>query len=417
MNPFSKQAAAPYFAGISPEAAEVNNEAKAEAVRRALKTGLMGLGVGGLFTLLSGIKSLTNPSAIPSYKVDEDITLPYPQLATKASANLSIHNPFIHNTLGGSALGAAYGAYADPEDRVRGALDYGLFGGLLSLGITPASIVGKKATEAAIKSVAKGTPWSHPEPLNHFSNAGGALAAIGAIKPAIPLAKEVQEKLLDKKADLANTFVNNVIPTVPGQKNPMIGSPSWVSGTGFKNVESVPWALPAASMAFLGGTYGGHKLVKSLLKSRRKKEIQKRLQEAQKEYEEAMLSQYDPAKLRKITGFKTASASTPLDACFDLLFTGTKPVQEKLAAVKKAVNLNELLGQGAGLYLTGAGLLGLGSGVGMYKYLESRSKAKLLRDALKQRALLKSLSNPAEIYVSPQPVEFVEEKEKPSPHD
>ena len=73
------------------------------------------------------------------------------------------------------------------------------------------------------------------------------------------------------------------------------------------------------------------------------------------------------------------------------------------------MDFNDLAGRGAGAYLTLAGPLGTGSGIGMYKWLQSRSGDKVLKDALKRRAALRSMQNPTELYVRPVPVEYVDD--------
>lgn len=237
------------------------------------------------------------------------------------------------------------------------------------------AVAGSMAGWAAGKPIANAMTGSKPKP-----------------KP------EKKEKKEEKKADFANTVVNNTIPTKPGQKNTGVGG--WLRGDTHNNPDAIPWQMPGTVLAGAGGALGGTALVHYLLKKHRKSNLDSELAKAQQEYDEAMLSQYNPDKLRKLSSVKAASSTTNLDVCFDAL--------EKQGLLDK---LNDAAGMGAGAYLTLASLLGLGTAVGTKKWLDGRSGENTMTEALKRRAMIRNLQNPPDVHVKPVPVEYVNGQE------
>jgi hypothetical protein len=448
MNPFViKAAGKPYAAGLAPEAAAHNNALKAEALRRAFKTGLLGLAGGAGLAGLLGLPQLLNRPKIPSYPLQTEVELPYPQIvsaeehdrhrrapelleAEKAGAvdasPSSVGSPLFYG-----ALGAYEGRQAD--DKLQGALYGGARGVLSGAAALPGALAGSALGQQLLERGRLGARMRQAggHTAGKLTNAllpllGGLGGGLVARRVANPFVNATAEKLMgpvpkvtakkddskaekiqkaEKQADVADALVHGLgLAAKPGAPAPTLGSPRWMRGDSQQDVGAIPWAMPAAVGAGLGGLFGGHALVRHILKKRRKAELEQEMGAAQKEYEEAMLSQYDPSKLRHLTGFKEAAApATALDACFDLL--------EK-AAFLGLPSFDDMAGRGTGLYLTGAGLLGTGAGIGTYKWLQSRSGEKTLKDALKRRALLRALANPEEMYVRPVPVEYVEDKKE-----
>lgn len=418
----SKAANRPYVAGVSPEMADYNAGLKAEALKRALKAGLLGLAGGAGLASLLGLPQFVRPLKIPSYPLQTEVELPYPQVASEEekdrrqrSKELAEKRSVADQLLGQSLFHGAADAYLTSQkadDPVEGALYGGTRGTLRGLMAAPGAVAGGLASAGLLRPLrldaraAAAVPKSLSPAVGRLARAGTVAAGSvpGAVASAAlgePLTRLLTKKLLGKSPAKKRSAEKSasLFGSDPGKPTPPVGSPGWLRGDSQTDVAGIPWAIPAAAGAGLGGLVGGHALVRHLLKRRRKAELDRQLAEAQKDYEEAMLSQYDPSKLRQLGGVK--SASDALDACYDAF--------EKAGSLP---SFDSVLGRGAGLYATGAGLLGLGTGYGVYKWLQSRSSLKTLRDALKRRAILRSLQNPAELYVRPVPVEYVEDEKK-----
>lgn len=175
-----------------------------------------------------------------------------------------------------------------------------------------------------------------------------------------------------------------------GDPSPGLFSGRWLAGEAQKSKGTMPWYLPAVTLAGLGSAAGGAALVNWIAKKRRKAEQKNEMETAKKEYEEAMLGQYDPAATHRLLAPKEAAS---LDSLYD------KCRQRGL--LKEGADFNEILGGTTGGYLTLASLLAGGTGYGAYKYMQGRSKAKLLEDALKHRAAVRASQNPPEMFIHP----------------
>lgn len=417
-----KIAAKPYVAGQSPEAVEANNELKAEALRGMARTGLLGLGAGATLAALLGLPQLIRKPKIPSYPLQNEVELPYPQEVKKADSPSTAALASLEYPLLGSTIGAAHGA-AVSEDKRQGALRGGTSGLFQGLGYMPGAIAGEIAGQKGLQAIRRYKMKQHESPdasrlyrISHRRIIGARRALpilgamLGGMATGIPLsgpASRTAAKLVgpveEKKADWAKTIADKALSATPGEPAPSALTPKWFRGDSHTSTSAIPWAIPGYMAAGLGGLLGGHSLVRQALKHHRKADLDKELQDAQQEYDEAMLSQYDPTKLRNLSGLKEAASTTLLDVCYD-----AASHLEKRGFL--GLSVNNGLGRGAGLYLTLAGLLGLGSGVGTYKWLHGRSGEKTLQDALKRRAALRALQNPAELYVRPVPVQYVEDK-------
>ncbi len=232
--------------------------------------------------------------------------------------------------------------------------------------------------------------------------AGLALTGMSSLFGRKPDPKKYQEPLevevpypQKKKADLADQAVSTFAPTTPGLPAPTIGSMRWLRDGGINNASpaGIPWGIPAVVGAGAAGLVGGHQVVRWLLKKKYKSDLKRQLDDAQKEYDGAMLAQYDQSKLRPFLQ-KDASAESALDSIFSAL--------EK-AAVLGLPSLDQLAGTGAGLYLTGAGALGIGSAIGASRLFGSMSKERAMLDAMKRRAILRDLQHPVAVHVRPVP--------------
>lgn len=402
--------AEPYVANISPEMAELSNAAKVEALRRALRSGSLGLGAGaGLTALLATLQKKRQIPFQPSVEVD----MPYPQLGpgptdstgvkrADLAAEIILAQPLKGGLFGaaGSFRGAMHAAEAlatgekaklKEKALLRGGLR-GLIGGGVAV---PTSILG---SSLARKGLLKLNPAAGG--LAQFAAvlAGSSLGAAASMPYGSPIAEAATNKLLGparerrhKKADIAEDLVKHYLATEPGKPMPTVGTPEWFRGDTHTNPDNIPWALPARVGAGLTGLGGGHHLIKHLLRKDRKDQLQAALATAKKEYEDALLSQYSPEKTGHMEA-KAASVNPNPAATLDRIYD---------ALTKHAGDINDTLGQLAGLYLTGAGGLAAASGVGTYNWLQSRSGHKLLDKTLKRRATIRGLGSPQAIYINP----------------
>jgi hypothetical protein len=197
--------------------------------------------------------------------------------------------------------------------------------------------------------------------------------------------------IMKKQADWADSVVKEHMPTTGGEPNPPVGSLRWLRGDTNNAIGGMPWVYPGLTLAGIGGLYGGYKLVDWLAKKRRKSESEGDLEEAKEEYEQAMKGMYGKQ-----------AAATLDDVC--------DTIESKSAQLTKQAGLpdmswwpgmNNVLGGGTGAYLALAALLTGGAGLGAYHLTRSKSPSKTLEEALRQRAQVRSLQNPPEIYINP----------------
>lgn len=338
-----KNAVAPYIPSLTPEYVDVNNKVKAQVLRDILRTGLFGIGAGAA---TGGIIGLMNANKkLPQYPIQTDVSLPYPQVKKKKKEQESEQ----------AAMLTKMGSIAAMLGRNR----------QQPAAVTP---IEKKSSDGDWADAFTRQFLSAPTVSQPTGGNGGGARTTTPISPA------------------------------PGGV-PLFSS-AWFRGDSQTNPNSIPWALPAKGVAGVGGLIGGHQLVRYLLKKKRKADIDKELNAAKKEYQEAMLTSYDPAKLRELRP-KEASAvtgMTALDRCFDIF--------------EKYGNLDPLLGQAAGLYGAFAIPAATLAAIGGYRWARSRSQDKLLADALKRRAAIRAKQNPFDIHVQPTPVEYIDEEEE-----
>jgi len=392
----TKQASVPHIATIAPEAAIANEALKAEALRRILGIGAASLAGGaGLAGLVHLLKKFTKPKK-PSYRVPFDIDMPIPEkkaevlpskvykalqnlysLATKHDVLNALYGTV--GTLG--TKGAIVGADNPQADsKIQGAIEgikkelphipltlLGSLAGAYAGGRATAGLAGKGALGSGVHNLAK------------------LLGAIGGSFGGYTISKPVVEKLsADKKADWADKLVHKLIPTPYGKPAPQVFSPGWLRGDTMREISSIPWVIPAGFAASIAGLTGGSALVNWLIKKRRKKLLEEELDKAQKEYEAAMLGQYESANEN---GKKASANRYSLDDIADML--------------EKRGFFNDLLGKGVGGYSALAALLALMTGIGSYRYFKGRSKDELLEKALKHRAAVRAASYPPDIYIHP----------------
>lgn len=384
----TKRAAEPHRPTMGPESAEFSDRVKAEVLRKILKAGLLGTGIGagtGLLTGLLGRRSIARPDAD-----SPDIDLPYPQLKAGSYAGyyfgaLPAASAAIHGAAGAiraddPLAGATYGS-AQGLGRGFGVGGGALLGGLEASRVMDHYLKKRGIVNDSVRTVAHAlAQWAGAIP-------GGIAGGLAGGAVTDPLLRHVAgpPPWKEKKGDWADATIKHTMPTQADARSPGVFSSRWLRGDTHNSPVDVPWAMPAMALAAGGGLYGGHALSRWALKKRRKGELDEELEKAKREYEEAMMAQYDPAKIHKLAAVNPAER---LDKAFETF-------------AKRAGAVNEGLGMGTGAYLTLAALLAGGVGTASYGHFRSRAKSKMLADALKQRAMLRGLSTPSDVYIHP----------------
>jgi hypothetical protein len=388
-----KTAVDPYAPAVSEEFAAHNNRLKADILRRALYVGLGGAGLGALTALpalLRGAKVPAEPApsevGIPESRlrtVEESERKKKKRLAEKSSSTLyAIAEPLLHAGAQGGLAALRPEKGDRPSGVLRGSIK-GLVGGLAAL---PGVLGGHAAYDRFLgpRLSAQGSAVKLLARL--LSGAGGGLVT------ALPT-HGLQRKAVDvltgeKRSGVADMLVSGLgLATKPGQPVPAtLVSPRWWRGDTQTRERNVPWAVPLVALSGVGGFTAGHALLRYLAKKKRKSDLQADLDAAQKEYETALLSQYDPSRLKQLSP-KEAAAPDVLGDCFDKL--------------EKKGDFNSLLGLLGGPLLLGAGSAALLSGLGTYRALSGYDKAKLLEEAMRRRAIIRSLQSPTEMHVHP----------------
>jgi len=142
-----------------------------------------------------------------------------------------------------------------------------------------------------------------------------------------------------------------------------------------------PFAMPAAAAAATGGALGGWKLMDYVLDDQRKKQMEGELESAKRQYEKALLSQYD----------KNASElGRDLDGLFDLLN-------------EKQATWGDAAGRTSGGVMAAGGGLALVSGLITHSIVRKRRQKALLDQAVRKRRREQAQLNPTRIFAVPSP--------------
>ena len=166
------------------------------------------------------------------------------------------------------------------------------------------------------------------------------------------------------------------------------------------------WGMPAAAAAGVGGVYGGYKLVDWLLQKEKAKGEQNRVNAAEKDYDNALSSQYQAAMMAKnaedalgiceladmyvaaktaLPNEKQASPSLlQLFPWFDNVYRNAAGGEDNWQAFKGAINTAML-----GTALT--------TGVGAYNWTKGKNKQQLLEQALRRRQQQRQALSPAPV--------------------
>jgi hypothetical protein len=147
--------------------------------------------------------------------------------------------------------------------------------------------------------------------------------------------------------------------------------------------------LPVSAVGITSAALLGHQAVNSALKTNQRAETEKELEEAQKRYHHALLSNYKTAGAATNTAELTAATDEALDQ-----------LAEKSAGW--------LDGLGNAALATGT-VSALGSGYAVWNFLDSYSKHKAIRDAIERRQQALAASGPASVIALPSPYTFDDE--------
>jgi hypothetical protein len=240
------------------------------------------------------------------------------------------------------------------------------------------------------------------------------------IVPVNPAASDVRNKALMILAGLAlsssalggglaalrgfRKTVNPEIPDTPPTEVPIglpypqekradipLFSPKWFAGQSALTPAGIPWFLPAAAATIGFSAKGSSKLVNKLIQARQKEQMERELSGAEKDLTNAILEQFDPNKVQALQ--KSSAINEALDKLYELL--------EKKAVSPLSPTAGNRIGMLTGGSLTIGGLLAYLAAKGGYRFAHGQTQEDLLRKALQNKALLKSLQSPTPISVQP----------------
>lgn len=203
------------------------------------------------------------------------------------------------------------------------------------------------------------------------------------------------------------------------------GDGGWLSGHGASPTSDLgktqmPWYIPAVGAGAVGGLAGGYKLMDWIMNKKRKADLKGELDDAKREYQEALVDMYDPQKIRllkrgsaaealardlhELATLMTKSADGPMNPSD----TWTDAAAKRLDGLLPSTNLRQtgssVAGTGLGLYAALAGGLALGSGYLAHQYFSKTDPNKVLADVVKKRERERWATRPPEIFAVPTPV-------------
>jgi len=203
------------------------------------------------------------------------------------------------------------------------------------------------------------------------------------------------------------------------------GLGSWLSGHGASPTSDLgktqmPWYVPAVGASAVGGLAGGYKLMDWVMNRKRKADLKGELDDAKREYQEALVDMYDPQKIKLLKRGSAAEAlARDLHELATLMTKTANPQKNPSdtwtdAAAKRLDGLipttklrqtgSSVAGTGLGLYAALAGGLALGSGYLAHQYFSKTDPNKVLADVVKKRERERWATRPPEIFAVPTPV-------------
>ena len=214
----------------------------------------------------------------------------------------------------------------------------------------------------------------------------------------VPHATHEKEKPVTKSAvDTTDPNDRNPWPSFfPGRKwlnenlTPTYHSP--LGEVGMKGNE-IPLFAAAAVPAVGLGMYGGYKLTDKILRAADRRRAQADLEDAQKEYQQAIIARLVNSRLPTKEAAVRSQSSTPaierIKAAMDRAYTAMKHAVDEPPGVAEKLTMGALfpgtmIGRDAAFLNLGlAGLMGSIGGLGGYNYMRSNPKAQRARDVIK----------------------------------
>jgi hypothetical protein len=207
--------------------------------------------------------------------------------------------------------------------------------------------------------------------------------------------------------------------------NPDAGGGGWLSGHGASpssdlGKTQMPWYVPAVGAGVVGGSIGGYKLMDWIMNKKRKADLKGELDDAKREYQEALVDMYDPQRIKLLKRGSAAEAlARDLHELATLMTkagggpsnpseTWTDAAARQLDGLIPTTNARQVASSGAGaglgLYAALAGGLALGSGYLAHEYFSKTDPNKVLADVIKKRERERWATRPPEIFAVPTPV-------------
>ncbi len=178
----------------------------------------------------------------------------------------------------------------------------------------------------------------------------------------------------------------------------------FLAGDAASGKAGVPWYGPAMLATGLAGLGMGWKGVDAALQSRRRAETEEELDQARRDFHDALLSQY--ARPLQGAGAEKVSADSTMRRVGRGLDEAFHALNDLLTGppTKQAFDLANAGGAALGGYGMYAGLSGLLTGALIYDKVQKRSRRAVLEKALQRRQRRRFMQAPTEIYAVPEPM-------------
>ena len=197
----------------------------------------------------------------------------------------------------------------------------------------------------------------------------------------------------------------------------------WFMGSDSKSVYDVPAVYPASVAAFLGGSYGGMKLISLLNKYIEDRKREQELSDAAEEYEKALTGAFTPTPGSKVKAVKLASELSDPNVVKSLITNKINKSNTKLASISEKLDkftksalisdvydaIVDWLGRGTragvGAYAAYAPLAAGAAGMGTYHYARSLNPEALAARAHQAQLALRNRERAPEVYTQMVPVD------------
>lgn len=387
------------FVAAANQAANANM--RSQAYGDIGQLGLAMLGIGAAARGATGLAGLLRKN-LASKAGPQVVTLPYPVADEDDDRQKKRASAFVRVPLAGAAVGAGLGGLHSltTGDRLdqslgRGAIAGGV-GGLSAIGGGVVGTVGTGLGLAALAGLSRGRlrqtlmRMSPTQIRNTLLTGSAAGAGSGAAFGYVGAHRYMNDKPAARPA----------APATPADR-------AYKKAFDVTSKTAIPWYRPAMLLAGMGGLYGGWKGVDAALDAQRRSARDKEVEEAKREFHDALMAQYD--KPLKTSLGKAGAAPADLLAGLGRVFGQLEKVAQH---VKRGGRLNDLGGEAAGIYGSYALLSGLATGALVYEQARKRQRREILNKALQRRDRHRYYTAPPEIVAVPEPVKAIK---KPAP--